>query len=196
MASTADTLRAIELRAERAIARELHSMMREILGLRTQLVLEDRAHADALLMKLDHLHSQQVAAPVAPAGAHEASAFLMPSLQLDEVVAPPKGYRAFFYCRDYGELEDVVAVESFNAGVQLVRDRLTPNGHYLIEATWAERVGEMTVSTPRGTVLARVEIDDSDTPAAKPDVLRACGALRGGDAIGIEALFTPALEAA
>lgn len=196
MASTADTLRAIELRAERAIARELHSMMQEILALRTQLVLEDRAHADALLLKLDHLHGQQVAAPAVPAGALDAPTFLMPSLQLDEAAAPPKGYRAFFYGRDYGDLEDVIAVASFDAGVQLVRDRLMPNGHYLIAASWAERVGEMTVSTPRGTVLARVEIDDSDTPAAKPEVLQACGALRSGDAIGIEALFTPTLEAA
>ena len=63
MATAADTLRAIEARAERAIVQELRLMMQEILGLRTQLVLEDRAHADALLLKLDRLESDQVAAP-------------------------------------------------------------------------------------------------------------------------------------
>ena len=38
MATAADTLRAIEARAERAIVQELRLMMQEILGLRTQLV--------------------------------------------------------------------------------------------------------------------------------------------------------------
>ena len=53
-ATVADTLRAIEARAERAIVQELRLMTHEILGMRTHLALEDRAHADSLLMKLDH----------------------------------------------------------------------------------------------------------------------------------------------
>ena len=50
--TAADTLRAIEARAERAIVQELRLMAQEIVGLRAQLALDDCAHADALLLKL------------------------------------------------------------------------------------------------------------------------------------------------
>ena len=42
-ATAADTLRAIETRAERAIVQQLRQLVQEILGMRTHLVLEDRA---------------------------------------------------------------------------------------------------------------------------------------------------------
>jgi hypothetical protein len=115
MTSAADTLRAIEARAERAIVQELRLMTQQILGLRTHPVLEDRAHADALLMKLDHLEREQV---VAPRAADEATAFLMPLLRLDaSSMSEPRAYKASFYGRDYGDLADVVTVDSFDAGV-------------------------------------------------------------------------------
>ena len=63
MASTAETLRAIEARAERAIVQELRLMVQEIVGLRTRLAPDDCAHADALLLKLGRLESDQVVAP-------------------------------------------------------------------------------------------------------------------------------------
>ena len=92
MATAADTLRAIEARAERAIVQELRLMMQEILGLRTQLVLEDRAHADALLLKLDHLERGHVAVPRSEP---QVPAFLMPTLSLTVFETPlPKAYRA------------------------------------------------------------------------------------------------------
>ena len=61
MTAITDTLCAIERHAEHAIVQELRLMTQEILTMRTQLTLEDRAHADALLLKLSHgsarLHS-------------------------------------------------------------------------------------------------------------------------------------------
>ena len=194
MATAADTLRAIEARAERAIVQELRLMMQEILGLRTQLVLEDRAHADALLLKLDHLERGRVAAQRSEP---QVPAFLMPTLSLTVFETPlPKAYRAYFYAQDYGDLEDVVTVDTFDAGVQLVRDRLARDGDYVITASWIKHQGEMTVATPRGMVVARVEADVSGVTTTQPVVLDACAALRTGDASRIEQLFGRMLEAA
>ena len=194
MATAADTLRAIEARAERAIVQELRLMMQEILGLRTQLVLEDRAHADALLLKLDHLERGHV---TAQRSEPQVPAFLMPTLSLTVFETPlPKAYRAYFYAPDYGDLEDVVTVDTFDAGVQLVRDRLARDGDYVITASWIKHQGEMTVATPRGMVVARVEADVSGATTTQPVVLDACAALRTGDASRIEQLFGRMLEAA
>ena len=157
-ASAADTLRAIEARAERAIIQELRLMVQEILGMRTHLAREDRAHADSLLMKLDY---QERAQTIAPADPSSMPTYLMPTLTLGlSEPSTPTAYRVSFYDREYGDLEDVVTLGSFEAGVQLVRDRLSAEGHYLITATWANQQGEMTVSTPRQMVLARIEVAD------------------------------------
>lgn len=194
MATAADTLRAIEARAERAIVQELRLMTQEILGLRTQLVLEDRAHADALLLKLDHLERDQV---TAPRSEPQVPAFLMPTLSLTVFETRlPKAYRAYFYAQEYGDLEDVVTVDTFDAGVQLVRDRLARDGDYVITASWIKHQGEMTVATPHGMVVARVEADVSGATTTQPVVLDACEALRTGDASRIEQLFGRMLEAA
>ncbi|MEO8154668.1 MAG: hypothetical protein ABI605_16475 [Rhizobacter sp.] len=193
-AAAADTLRAIETRAERAIVQELRLMVQQILGLRTQLVHEDRAHADALLMKLDHQARTQVALPADPSSA---PAYLMPTLTLGmSEPSVPTAYRVSFYDREYGDLEDVVTLGSFEAGVQLVRDRLSADGHYLITATWANHQGEMTVSTPRQMVLARIEVTDDRLPQVQPPVLKACSALQAGDTSSIAHLFEHLPEAA
>jgi hypothetical protein len=194
MANTADTLCAIEARAERAIVHELRLMMLEILGLRTHLVLEDRTHADGLLLKLDRLEREQVSAPVSKT---DKTASLLPSLSVTVYETPvPKAYRVFFYERDYGDLGDVVTVSSFDAGVQLVRNRLALDGDYVIDAAWTRHKGEMTVSTSSGTVLARVEADDGHAPIAQPAVRDACSALQTGETSGIKQLFGRMLEAA
>ena len=194
MATAADTLRAIEARAERAIVQELRLMMQEIFGLRTHLVLEDRAHADGLLLKLDRLECGQA---IAPSNGTDDQPFLMPSLSVTVYeTRVSKAYRVFFYDRDYGDLEDVVTVGTFDAGVQLVRNRLAPEGDYVIDAAWTQHQGEMTVSTPSGTVLARVEVEDGHAPIAQPNVRDACCALQAGEVTGIKQLFGPMLEAA
>ena len=193
-ATAADTLRAIEARAERAIVQELRLMAQEILGMRTHLALEDRAHADSLLMKLHH---QECAQTVAPAEPSSAPTYLMPTLTLGmSEPSMPTAYRVSFYDREYGDLEDVVTLGSFEAGVQLVRDRLSADGHYLIAATWANHQGEMTVSTPRQMVLARIEVANDRVPLVQPPVLKACSALQAGDTSSIAHLFEHLPEAA
>ncbi len=193
-ATAADTLRAIEAGAERAIVQALRLMAQEILGMRTHLALEDRAHADSLLMKLEH---QECAETVAPADPSSVPTYLMPTLTLGmSEQSMPTAYRVSFYDRGYGDLEEVVTLDSFEAGVQLVRDRLSADGHYLITATWANHQGKMTVSTPRLMVLARIEVADDRAPLVQPPVLKACSALQAGDTSSIAHLFDRLPEAA
>ena len=193
-ATAADTLRAIEARAERAIVQELRLMVQEILGMRTHLALADRAHADSLLMKLDHQERAQVAAAVDPSST---PTYMMPTLTLGmSEPSMPAVYRVSFYDREYGDLKDVVTLGSFEAGEQLVRDRIGADGHYLITATWANHQGEMTVSTPREMVLARIEVADDRAPLVQPPVHKACSALQAGDTSSIAHLFDHLPEAA
>ena len=193
-ATAADTLRAIEARAERAIAQELRLMAQEILGMRTHLAFEDRAHADSLLMKLDHQEYAQIVAPAEPSSA---PTYLMPTLTLGmSEPSMPTAYRVSFYDCGYGDLEDVVTLGSFEAGVQLVRNRLSADGHYLITATWANHQGEMTVSTPRQMLLARIEVIDDQLPLVQPPMLKARNALQTGDTSSIAHLFEHLPEAA
>ena len=194
MTSIADTLRAIEARAERAIVQELRLMTQEILAMRTVLVLGDRSHADALLLKLDRLAQDQIVAPVS---ATETPAFLMPDLRLDEIQAlEPVVYKVFFYDRACGDLEDVVTLDAFNTGVQLVLDRLDSHREHMVEAVWTHGKGSLKVLTPGGTVLARVEAADNADVAVHPIVTNACHALQSGDATRIGQLFGLMLKAA
>ena len=60
MRSATEILNAIEARAQRAIVQELRLMKKEVLQLRPSLSAEDRDHADALLLKLGRLESDQI----------------------------------------------------------------------------------------------------------------------------------------
>lgn len=193
MATAADLLRAIEARAERAIVQELRLMMQEILVVRTQLVLHDRAHADVLLMKLDRLERDQTVAPANDA----APSFLAPMLSITAYETPtPSAYRVYFYDREYGDLDDVVTVPTFESAVQLVRDRLPATPEQVVEASWTRHQGELSVRTPHGTVIARIEADWTHVPTAQSEVHAACLALRSGDTSTIGDLFCQLLQAA
>lgn len=90
-----DILCAIEHRAERAIVQELRLMTQEILAMRTHLTLDHRAHADALLLKLDHLERcQQVEAVTRAAAAEVASAAgaAITSFQVDVIGPQPPSH--------------------------------------------------------------------------------------------------------
>lgn len=195
MTSTIQTLCAIEARAERAIVQELRLMMQDILAIRTALVLQERSHADALLMKLDRLATDQQASPV-PAAIETTSP--VPGLHLDsQSDFEPRTYRVSLYDHEYGTLEDVVAVESFAIGVQLVIDRLDTSTDHIVDATWNQGHGKLTVTTLGGCVLACVEV--AAAPAeivVHPAVFRACHALQSGDSSRIDHLFGLALLAA
>lgn len=194
MTSIADTLRAIEARAERAIVQELRLMTQEILALRNGLVLEDRSHADALLLKLDRLAQDQVVTPVS---ADYTPALLMPSLRFEETQAvEPAVYKVFFYDRECGDLEDVVTLDAFDTGVQLVCDRLDTRIECVVEASWTKGRGSLKVLTPGGTVLATVNAAEDADIAVHPVVSKACSALQSGDASRIGPLFGLMLKAA
>lgn len=194
MKSIADTLRAIEARAERAIVQELRLMTQEILAMRTLLVLEDRSQADALLLKLDRLAIDQM---VTPASSNDAPALLMPDLRLDEIQAlAPVAYKVHFYGRACGDLEDVVTLDAFDAGVQLVLDRVDAHRGHAIEASWTNGRGALKVLTPTGATLATVEAADVVDVSVDPIVNKVCQALQTGDASRIEQLFGLMLKAA
>lgn len=193
MASTAETLRAIEARAERAIVQELRLMVQEIVGLRTQLALDDCAHADALLLKLGRLDRDQV---VAPASTLDVARHLMPALRLDLTMPSPPAYKVSFYDREYGDLTDVVTTDTFDAGVQLVRDRLPQDADYEVETTWISGLGDMEVRAPRGPIVARVEAVNGSVVTVQPRVIVACSALQVGAAAPLDHLFDPMPQAA
>ncbi len=112
------------------------------------------------------------------------------------LLAATVSYKVFFYDREYGDLTDAITTESFDAGVQLVRDRLPVQADYVVEATWTRGIGEMEVRSPRGTFVARVEpVADTDV-TVQPPVIKACTALQVGDAVPLEQLFAPLPEAA
>jgi hypothetical protein len=193
MSSATETLCAIEARAKRAIVQELRSMVQEIVGLRAQLALDDCAHADALLLKLGRLEREQIVPPVS---SPEVGMHLFPALRLNLAMPSQPAYKVSFYDREYGDLTDVVTTDTFDAGVQLVRDRLPQDADYEVEATWTHGLGDMEVRTPRGTIVARVEAVNGGNVSVQPHVTVACTALQVGDAAPLDHLFDPMPEAA
>ena len=193
MASATETLRAIEARAERALVQELRLMAKDIIGLRTQLALDDCAHADALLLKLGRLERDQV---VAPASTLEVARQLMPALRLDLTMPSQPAYKVSFYDREYGDLTDVVTTDTFDAGLQLVRDRLPQDADYEVDASWTHGLGDMEVRTPHGTVVAHVEAVNGGDVTEQPRVIVACSALQVADVAPLDHLFDPMREAA
>ena len=118
------TLHAIEQRAERAIDRELQTMMQDILALRTSLVLGERTEADSLLIKLDRLLSGHDTR-AAGAGAQQPSAISENKLRAMECLQSPDiVYQASFFDPQYGSLEDVIPASSFACAVQTAFNRL------------------------------------------------------------------------
>ncbi len=193
MASATETLRAIEARAERAIVQELRLMAQEIVGLRTHLALDDSAHADALLLKLGRLERKQIIAPVS---GPEVAKHLMPALRLDLGMPSQPAYKVSFYDLEYGDLTDVVTTDTFDAGVQLVRDRMPQDADYEVDASWTHGLGDMEVRTLHGTVVAHVEAVNGGDVTVQPRVIVACSALQVGDVAPLNHLFDPMPEAA
>lgn len=71
MRSATEILNAIEARAQRAIVQELRLMKKDVLQLRPALSPEDQGHADALLLKLGRLESDQIVVVTDAGGAVE-----------------------------------------------------------------------------------------------------------------------------
>lgn len=139
MTTVAETLCAIERRAERAIVQELRLMTQEILAMRTQLTLADRAHADALLLKLTHLERcQQVdtvaPCPIAPTAASTGQGFPMLPIDSLEPLQPDR-YLVHLYGHELGDLERAVLVETLASAAQLVRQHQAERPQLVWEVT-------------------------------------------------------------
>ncbi|MEO3714108.1 hypothetical protein [Roseateles flavus] len=186
MSTTSDALRSIEQRAERAIAQELRLMMKEILNMRTGLTLEDRAHADALLLKLDRLLDDQVVRPI---DASQQAAPALPSPD-EWPQLPPGRYEVRFYSRDYGDLEDVATADTFVMALQLASEGHQAQPTDQSDALWTRDRGVLTVRSRLGTVLLHIEAVDLTPAVVQPHVARACQALEKGEPALIQQLFT------
>ena len=157
-----EILHGIERRAERAVVHELRLMTQEILSMRTHLSIDHRAHADALLLKLDHLERCQhiqVSGTTEEASAPPPADTATPGLPFDDLEAlQPSHYLAHFYDHDAGDLDGVALTETLAAAVQLVREHLAQapslvfNKKDDLQARWVRRLCHRDVELPRHAV--------------------------------------------
>lgn len=193
MSDMTEILCAIERRAERAIVQELRLMTQEILAMRAHLSLEQRAHADALLLKLDHLERcQQVdtAAPAMVGAATSSSVPVLPDLKFDNLEPlSPSHYLVHFYSHEAGDLERVALTETLASAAQLVRQHLADRLLPLWQVTHCAASGELAFLSDEDKVLASIEPCEPSTPVVEPMVAEACTALAAGDPAALRSLF-------
>ncbi|AEF88804.1 hypothetical protein DelCs14_1778 [Delftia sp. Cs1-4] len=197
MPNITEILCAIERRAERAIVQELRLMTQEILAMRTQLSLEHRAHADALLLKLDHLERCQQVDTETPAATVPHGAPPLPVLPLDTLTAvQPSHYLVHFYSHDVGDLERVVLTKTLAAAVQLVRLQVAVGPRPVLQVSHDAGDGEVAFLAGDDMVLASIVPCEPGTPDLEPEVAAACAALASGDLSALRQLFVgaPALR--
>ena len=198
MPNVTEKLCAIERRAERAIVQELRLMTQEILAMRTQLTLHDRAHADALLLKLDHLERCQRVDTVAPAAVPHVSvpaSLEFPALQIEMLdPLPPSGYLVHFYSHDIGELERVALTETLSAAAQVVRLHLAERPRPVWQLTYDATSGGLDFLSGDDLVLASVQPCEPTTPPVEPIMADACTALAEGDLSALRHLFVTAAD--
>ncbi len=193
MTTITETLCAIERRAERAIVQELRLMTQEILAMRTRLTLEDRARADALLLKLNHLERCQRVDTVAPCAPLRAAAPAEPGLPVLPIEMleplPPSSYLVHFYSHDIGDLERVEFTDTLPAAAQLVRLHLAERLRPVMHVTYGASGGELRFLTEDEMVLASILQCEPSTPDVEPTVANACAALTSGDLSALRRLF-------
>lgn len=102
MNSLAETLRDLEARSERAIVQELRLMVKEVRAMRSSLIPEDRAHADALLLKLNRLEAEQSVGGVT---ADDASPQQPDLHSAPRLAVPPSAFRVIFFQAAYDDVE-------------------------------------------------------------------------------------------
>lgn len=193
MTTVTETLCAIERRAERAVVQELRLMTQEILAMRTQLTLEECAHADALLLKLDHLERCQRVDTVAPCATAPRAAPVEPGLPVlpFDTLEPrqPSSYLAHFYSHDIDDLERVELTESLAAAAQLVRQHLAERPRQVWQVMHNASNGELAFLTNDNMLLASIRPCEPNTPDVEPPVAEACAALAEGNLTALRCLF-------
>ena len=193
MTPITETLCAIERRAERAIVQELRLMIQEILAMRSHLSLDERAHADALLLKLSHLESYQQVEVVAPptiADSDPMTVPVVPALRFD-MLEPlqPSNYLVHFYDHELGDLERVEFTESLSAAAQLIRRQLADHPSWVRHVEHDPSSGHLSFLMANDTVFATVQPCEPNTPDVEADVAEACAALSRGDVTALQCLF-------
>ena len=196
MTSVTETLCAIERRAERAVVQELRLMTQEILAMRTHLSFEDRAHADALLLKLDHLERCQRVDALPPGGLDGGESPTAPPHDVP-AMAPeqpnPGAYLVHYYSHEVEDLEQVLLTSSLQAAVQLVKDRVSGQGHRIQRVLQRAADGEITFLAVDDDVLASVVPCECAAPDVSSDVAQACTLLQQrGDISLLRLLFVRA----
>nr|WP_312379207.1 hypothetical protein [Delftia acidovorans] len=199
MTSITETLCAIERRAERAIVQELRLMAKEILAMRTQLTLQDRAHADALLLKLSHLESCQQVAPAAPSASpliRAPEGLGCPLLAL-ETLEPlqPSTYLIHLYHPDVGDLECVELTESLATAIQLAHQRWREQPRDVSQVTRDNGTGRLSLLTSDGLVLVSILPCEPRTPEVEACIADACSSLALGDVAALRRLFVAPVQA-
>ncbi len=167
--------------------------------MRTQLTLEDRAHADALLLKLSHLESCQrvdtAAPPTAPHGPAPAGTGF-PSLALDSLEPlQPSAYLVHLYGHDIGDLERVEFTESLTAAVQLARQRLDEQPRAVSHLTYDTGTGQLSFLAGDGLVLVGILPCEPCMSQVEACVQDACASLARGDVTALRRLFVASVQA-
>ncbi|HQR57189.1 MAG TPA: hypothetical protein PLW72_14475 [Burkholderiaceae bacterium] len=188
-----EILHGIERRAERAVVHELRLMTHEILSMRTHLSIEHRAHADALLLKLDHLERCQhiqVSGTTEEASAPSPADTATPALPFDDLEAlQPSHYLAHFYDHDAGDLDGVALTETLAAAVQLVREHLDERPCPSWQVRHCATSGALSFVSDDEKVLACIAPCDASHPQVEPAVAEACAAFAAGDVLPLQRLF-------
>ena len=173
--TVSETLRYIEQRAEKAIAQELHVLMQSVLALRSQLLLDDRSHADTLLMTLDRLHSEQTSpAPRAecndlagcavssePRHTEGAATDTKTGTGAGTAMTPPNvTHYLYLYDPTSGGMAHVFVADSFMQALKRFEEQVHSTVDCTIEATWCNGQplrGDLQARTMTGRVVAQIQ---------------------------------------
>jgi len=167
--------------------------------MRAHLTLEDRAHVDALLLKLSHLESCQRVEPAAPPALTHGTAPAgtgFPSLALDSLESlQPSAYLVHLYGHDVGDLERVELTESLTAAVQLARQRLDEQPRDVSQLTYDTGTGQLSFLASDGVVLVGILPCEPSMPKVEACVADACASLARGDVTALRCLFVAPVQA-
>ena len=168
-------------------------MTQEFLAMRTQLTLADRAHADALLLKLTHLERcQQVdtvaPCPIAPSAASTGQGFPMLPIDSLEPLQPDR-YLVHLYGHELGDLERAVLVETLVSAAQLVRQHQAERPQLVWEVTHNTTTGELAFQGDDDMLVASISPCEPLTPEVEPLVADACKEFGKGSLTALRCLF-------
>jgi hypothetical protein len=157
-----ETLRYIEERAEKAILHELHVLMQSVLDIRSQLLLNDRAHADRLLLKLDGLHMK-----------HTSTSTPVENPSRGRIPAKLEtAHQVMLFDLQHGGVIKTFQAEGFMQALQLFQEQVCSTVDCNIQASWCNGHpvrGELIARTMEGTLVAHIRPADSTNAAHQAD---------------------------